>query len=303
MSRKTTVRERAGKSAGARRGATAATRRLPKPAAANRGSQKSAGRSRPASGATRAPATTTGGAGGGRDQVRDVWGVGLLFVAVMAALGLYGHAAGAAGQYLELLFRGLFGVLGLLVPLALTAAGVALLRTPSPGHRRVAVGAALAFVAVAGLWHLVAGAPDFGAPLPRLHASAGWLGALVARPLVDFAAGWGSGLLLAALLGLGLLVATATTPRQVATGAGGAVRAAWVWAGRRRRRPDAKVAVAPEPAPAGRALGGDDEVRTAASPPDGADPTPLPACLLYPSACSAAGGRVSISLARISLRC
>ncbi|MBW3602893.1 MAG: hypothetical protein KY434_09380, partial [Actinobacteria bacterium] len=176
MSRKTTVRERAGAPTGARRGATAVTR-------------------------TPAP---RGRAGGRRDQVRDAWGVGLLLLAVMAALGLYGHAAGAAGQYLELLFRGLFGVLGLAVPLALAAAGVALLRAPAPAHRRVAVGATLAFVAVAGLWHLVAGAPDFGAPLQRLHASAGWLGALVARPLLDFAAAWGSGLLLAALLGLGL---------------------------------------------------------------------------------------------------
>jgi DNA segregation ATPase FtsK/SpoIIIE, S-DNA-T family len=247
MSRKTTVRERAGKGAVSRRGATVTTR---------------------------APARTTGGAGG-RDQVRDAWGVGLLFVAVMAGLGLYGHAAGAAGQYLELLFRGLFGVFGLLVPPALGAAGVALLRAPSPGHRRVAVGAALAFVALAGLWHLVAGAPDFGAPLSRLHASAGWLGALVARPLVNFAAGWGSGLLLTALLGLGLLVATATTPRQVATGAGGAARAAWAWAGRRRPRPDGGGAVTPQPAPTRRGPGDDD--RDGASPADDDDTAPLPA--------------------------
>ena len=54
---------------------------------------------------------------------RDGWGVALLILAVLSMLGVYLHAAGLVGSFLELLFLGLFGVFGLLAPPALAAAG------------------------------------------------------------------------------------------------------------------------------------------------------------------------------------
>ena len=151
-----------------------------------------------------------------RDVIRDGWGVALLVVAPLSALGIYAHAAGLIGTYLELFFRGLFGVFGYLAPPALLAAGVALLRERRSTTARVAVGCAVTLASGAGLWHLVKGAPHWNAAPEQLHAAAGWLGATVALPLRDVAATSGAVVLLVPLFALGLLITTATPPRAVA---------------------------------------------------------------------------------------
>jgi DNA segregation ATPase FtsK/SpoIIIE, S-DNA-T family len=156
-----------------------------------------------------------GGAGEG-DQLRDIWGVALLVLAALAALGLYLDAAGVVGVYLALLFRGLFGVFGLLAPPALVACGVILLGERRPANARVVLGAAVTACGAAGLWHIAAGAPGFDAGNPALHASSGWLGAGLVGPLRAVAAIPGAIVLLVAMMALGLLVTTATPPRTVA---------------------------------------------------------------------------------------
>jgi S-DNA-T family DNA segregation ATPase FtsK/SpoIIIE len=165
--------------------------------------------------------------------VRDIWGILLLLVAALAALGMYGDGAGPAGIFLTLLFRGLFGMLGLAAPVVLAAAGLLLLGQPRPGNARLVVGLMLCLVALAGLWHLSTGAPGFsGVSLAALHRSAGWLGAAVALPLRAVAATSGARVLLAAVLALGMMIATATPPRDVVHG----LRGLWDWLGERRQR-------------------------------------------------------------------
>jgi len=164
-----------------------------------------------------------------RDLWRDGWGVALLIVAPLAALGLYLHAAGLVGSFLELLFRGLFGVFGLLAPPALAAAGVMLLRPARPGNVRLVGGWLITAFSLAGLWHLARGAPAWSAPPPELHASAGWFGATAAVPLLTVAEVWGAVVVLVALLAVGVMVLTATPPREIAG------TAATVWTGLRTR--------------------------------------------------------------------
>ncbi|HVM20063.1 MAG TPA: DNA translocase FtsK [Egibacteraceae bacterium] len=148
-------------------------------------------------------------------HAREVWGIGLLVLAALTALGVWFDSAGTLGVYLMLLFRGLFGVLGLFAPVALVLAGVMLLREKSPDNGRVAVGAGVTIAAVAGLWHLAAGAPAFGARPAALHRAAGWLGAAMSLPLQQVAATAGAVVLLLGLLALGILITTATPPRTV----------------------------------------------------------------------------------------
>jgi DNA segregation ATPase FtsK/SpoIIIE, S-DNA-T family len=157
-----------------------------------------------------------GGEGGDGDQLRDVWGAGLLVLAALAALGLYLDAAGIVGVYLSLLFRGLFGVFGLLAPPALVAGGVLLLGERRPANGRVVLGIGLTGLGAAGLWHIAAGAPGFDADLGDLHRASGWLGAGLVEPLRAVAATPGAVVLLLALVGAGVLVTTATPPRLVA---------------------------------------------------------------------------------------
>ena len=149
------------------------------------------------------------------DHLRDAWAVGLLVLGALSALGLYAHAAGVAGQFLELLCRGLFGVGGLAVPPALAAGAVLLFRDPRPGHRRIVGGSAMIAAALLGLWHLASGAPGFRAPAVDLHASAGWAGAALALPLRALLAVPGAVLLLVVLGVSGLLVVTGTRPRTI----------------------------------------------------------------------------------------
>ena len=197
--------------------ARSATKKLPEPAS-GRGRRSAPAASR---------STKGGGSGRGRgsapppsnSSAREVWGIGLLVLAALSALGLWFSAAGDLGVYLLLLFRGLFGVFGLAAPVGLAATAVMLLREPAPGggsvRARIGIGVALSVTALAGLWHLGAGAPSFTAPNVALHGSGGWLGAAASLPLRAIAATPGAIVLLAGLLCLGLLVTTATPPRVV----------------------------------------------------------------------------------------
>ncbi|HEX6257480.1 MAG TPA: DNA translocase FtsK [Euzebyales bacterium] len=150
-----------------------------------------------------------------RDLWRDGWGVALLILAVLSMLGVYLHAAGLVGSFLELLFLGLFGVFGLLAPPALAAAGIMLLRPARPRNVRVVAGWLITVFALAGLWHLARGAPSWRAPLSQLHAAAGWFGATAAVPLMTVAEMWGAVVVLIALLAVGVMVLTSTPPREI----------------------------------------------------------------------------------------
>jgi DNA segregation ATPase FtsK/SpoIIIE, S-DNA-T family len=163
------------------------------------------------------------------EHLRDIWGIVLLVLAALAALGLYADAAGRVGLFLVVVFRTLFGVFGLAAPVGLAAGGLLLLRETKPSNGRVVVGVLLCIAAVAGLWHLGSGAPELGPPSEVLFRSGGWLGAAMALPLRSVAATGGAVVVLVALLALGAMIATATPPRVVvrhvaATGQGVADR-------------------------------------------------------------------------------
>ena len=153
----------------------------------------------------------------------------LLILAPLSALGLYLHAAGLVGSFLELLFRGVFGVFGLLAPPALGAAGVMLLKPARPSNVRVVFGWFVTAFAIAGLWHLTRGAPAWSAPPEQLHAASGWFGATAAVPLLRAAEIWGAVVVLLALLAVGAMLLTATPPRAVP------VAIAGLWARLRER--------------------------------------------------------------------
>ena len=196
-------------------------------------------------------------------------------LALLTALGVWFDSAGTLGVYLFLLFRGLFGVLGLLAPIALAATGICLLREPSKDHGRIAVGAAVTTAALAGLWHLAKGAPAFGAKQAALHKAAGWLGAAVSLPLREVAATGGAIVLLLGLLCLGLLITTATPPRTVvrAVTEGIAARRAKREETRERRRLEAEEREAQAALAAPEAPPSDDA-------PDVADNAPEPTTVL-----------------------
>ncbi len=153
----------------------------------------------------------------------DVWGVALVALGLLTALGVYGDLAGPLGRGLDDAAGALLGGLRILVPPLLVGGGALLLRGPrnsdDPARHRTArlvVGTALILVSVAGLLHLTRGRPEWGAPLADLAHAGGYVGVAAGAPLQRLVGVWGVGLVLGALVVIGLVVATGISVRTAA---------------------------------------------------------------------------------------
>ncbi len=153
------------------------------------------------------------------DQARDAYGIALILFAVLVGLGMYVHAAGPIGAFLEAVFRGLLGVYGYVVPpLTLYFGVMVVLDRPSHDVGRIAVGLVLTFIGVIGGWHLIAGTPQPADGIRALWPAGGLVGWGIAAPLAAGLSPWGAGAVLLALLGLGLLIVTQTPVADLVRG-------------------------------------------------------------------------------------
>jgi S-DNA-T family DNA segregation ATPase FtsK/SpoIIIE len=166
----------------------------------------------------------------------DVWGLVLIVLAVLSGLGVYGFAGGPVGSGLAAGIAGLVGRLDVLVPPALVAGGVLLIRGPrriapvdlteateedeQPGselrHPALlrAMGAGLALLVVTGVLDVFLGE---GATIAEDGVDAfadagGLLGAAVGGALARFLGRWGA---LTVLVVLGVLAVSLLTGRSV----------------------------------------------------------------------------------------
>jgi S-DNA-T family DNA segregation ATPase FtsK/SpoIIIE len=184
-------------------------------------------------------------------QAYDVWGLGLLVVAALCALGIYSGLAGPAGRVLDRGTSDLIGWSKLLLPPALLLVSWALLREshergrrparPRPVEEaerkprapsRVAIGGALLLIGFAGVMDLVNGPHHWSGAVPPLRHAGGFAGAAIGVPLRAGVGAWGAGLVLSGILALSLLIVTGTPARVAArwivlgVGAAGRVGAA-----------------------------------------------------------------------------
>jgi S-DNA-T family DNA segregation ATPase FtsK/SpoIIIE len=140
---------------------------------------------------------------------RDGVALGVLALGLVAAVALWFGAGGPVGAGLADICRALVGNGALLLPIALVAGAIHMLRqVPEEGSRgRALVGAAALTVAVSGLLDLGAGSP--GSADGRAHAG-GLVGAAIARPLASGVSAALAVPLLLLLGAFGSLVITAT---------------------------------------------------------------------------------------------
>ncbi|MEX1217138.1 MAG: DNA translocase FtsK [Acidimicrobiales bacterium] len=153
----------------------------------------------------------------------DVWGVALIALGLLTALGVYGNLAGPLGRGLAEVAGALVGGLRILIPPVLIAGGALLLRGPREDQGttrlsagRLGIGVALVFIAIAGLLQLSNGKPQFGMPLESFIDAGGYVGASIGIPLEKALAVWGATLLLVALIVVGLVIATGVSVRTAA---------------------------------------------------------------------------------------
>jgi len=148
-------------------------------------------------------------------QLGDVYGIGLSVLAVLCALGIWFDLAGPVGRFLELAFRGLLGVGGVLSPILFAYLAYEMFITrPGPDRPRITIGLGVIVASSLAIWHLMKGTPDVTAGAIKLRAAGGIVGAILAGPLKGLMSVWGAAVVLLALLLLGVLILTKTPVRR-----------------------------------------------------------------------------------------
>ncbi len=145
---------------------------------------------------------------------RDGIALALLGIAVIVIASSWFDAARPVGGWIDNFLRVLIGSAVLVLPVALIAIAVVLMRTePDPDARpRLILGAAMVALPALGLWHLWSGSPD--TPPGRQHA-AGFLGFAIGGPLSEGLTQWIAAPLLFIGVLFGVLLVTGTTIREV----------------------------------------------------------------------------------------
>ncbi len=169
----------------------------------------------------------------------DTWGLVLLVVAAVIALGTWVDLTGPVGRASRAGLAAAVGWSAIAVPIVLAACGWVLARGRSRQvAARLACGGALVIVAVAGLAHLASGR-EAGAPVGELRSAGGLVGAGLGAPLRAALSAWGGSLVLVVLLAGGLLTLTGTPVASAIHRLGALGRAALA------RRPRWRRAAAP----------------------------------------------------------
>ncbi len=151
-------------------------------------------------------------------QTDDVWGLVLIVLSVLIVLAFF-DMAGPFGEGVETASRFLLGVWMYALPVAIAGLGLVLIvGRRRAGARRLVLGGIAAFVGSLAMFHLLTGAVSFSSSVDLVQQRGGAIGSLLAFPLRRILGHWGAFVLLAAIMGMGVLVMTHTTVRELFAG-------------------------------------------------------------------------------------
>ncbi len=150
------------------------------------------------------------------DHRDELAGLAVVAAGVLIALACWARVAGPVGEGVD---RGLGAAIGLgrfVLPIALVALGVALVRSDEIEHRaRLAIGGALVTIAILGVLHVVRGPDRLGAPIDELADGGGAVGGFFAEPSQRLIGAAGTVVLLIAALVAGVVVLTHRSLRSL----------------------------------------------------------------------------------------
>jgi DNA segregation ATPase FtsK/SpoIIIE, S-DNA-T family len=161
------------------------------------------------------------------DHATDLWGVALVTLGVLTGVAFLVDSSAPASRVARVAVGDLLGWGRFLVPPVLVTVGVLLLldrrgddedHWASPEPARVIIGAFLTLLAVAGLASLGGGSPHLTASTDRISSAGGWVGAAVGNPLRNGLGGFGSAVVLVALLVVAMVLFTGVSIRSAARG-------------------------------------------------------------------------------------
>ncbi|WAC55187.1 DNA translocase FtsK [Gordonia sp. SL306] len=221
----------------------------------------------------------------GHSHRRDGVALAILAFALLVGASVWFGAAGPVGAFIEALIRAIVGAASVVIPVALVALAVVLMRRPPNPHRRARyLGAGLLLVLPAlGLVHLLAGAPE---DLPGRSSAGGFLGFAVGTPLTDGVTAWISVPILLLCIAFGALILSGKTVREVIDGAAGYLglgvghaayaddAAPWDEFDDDELGDESEDDGEPRRAPRGRGRGADDQTTEVLDSPSGYSPDP-----------------------------
>jgi S-DNA-T family DNA segregation ATPase FtsK/SpoIIIE len=145
---------------------------------------------------------------------RDGLALGLVALAIVAAVGVWWRAAGPIGAAVEVATRSVLGAGAVTLPLVLTVVAVALMRSePKPETRvRMVVGTVMLVLSILGMLHIFTGFPETNDA--RMYAG-GIIGAFSGGLLTAGVTSWVAVPLLILALVFGVLVFTGTPVREI----------------------------------------------------------------------------------------
>ncbi|MCL1693051.1 MAG: DNA translocase FtsK [Actinomycetia bacterium] len=174
-----------------------------------------------------------------RDRIRarfarqsdDLWGIVLMVLAALVGLSFFG-LSGPIGAGLSGSLRFLFGMWAFGVPIVLVIIGLSLVGVCCSEDRgRLVAGLAAIFVASLALFHLLTGSVALAGHVDQVKESGGAVGAIVAFPLRRTIGFWGALLVLMGALGVGTLIVTKASVKDVAGTLGSFSRSFRSWIG------------------------------------------------------------------------
>ena len=150
-------------------------------------------------------------------QTDDLWGMLLVVFGVLFILGFL-DLAGPFGSAVENGTRLLFGLWRYALPFAMIAIGLVLIagRPRQPAGRTV-TGSVATFIGSLAMFHLLTGAVALAPNIELVKDRGGAIGALVAYPLRRLLGSWGAFVVLAAFMGMGVLILFRTTVKDAVT--------------------------------------------------------------------------------------
>ena len=151
-------------------------------------------------------------------QTDDIWGLILVVLAVLVLLAFV-DLAGPVGEGMAGGSRFLFGVWRFAVPVALAGIGVAMIvGKPRDGAKRLVAGGIVTFIGSLALFHLMTGAVALAPNLDLVKERGGAVGSLIAFPMRRILGMWGAFVVLTSAMGMGVLIMTQTSVRELASG-------------------------------------------------------------------------------------
>ena len=183
-------------------------------------------------------------------QTDDVWGLVLLVVSAVLFLGFIG-LAGPFGRLFVPGLEILFVVWAIFVPGVMAIVGVNLvLGRAHREHSHLPMGLVVVFIGTLAFFHLLTGTIPLAAGVDEVTTRGGVIGSVMSYPMRRLVGLWGALIVVVTVIGVGVMLATETTVREVALTLGDWSRRTRAWAGRvwrGRKRPVLGTTTLPAP--------------------------------------------------------